>query len=100
MMLYTDITLGPGSGRCREYFDNLCKYFKGVKQLNLFPVLFAERYTFPDHEVVGTKTRTWITKANLSDVEIVNIRFDAVHKFKKETICALVSLANAAYDYR
>lgn len=92
-MLYSDVTVGPGGGKCKAYFNHLCKYFKGVKQLNLFPVLIGDRYTVPNHEVVGEQTKTWITKSNLPEVETINIRFDAVHKFRKEGLCALVCVS-------
>lgn len=92
-MLYTEVSFAsPDPNESAMYFDYLCKHFKGIKQLNLFPQLIADVDPFIcTLEKVGERTRSWMTRENLPEVERVNIRFDAAYKVGQEDICALVS---------
>lgn len=92
-MLYTEVSFAsPDPNESAMYFDYLCKHFKGIKQLNLSPQLIADVDPFIcTLEKVGERTRSWMTRENLPEVERVNIRFDAAYKVRQEDICALVS---------
>ncbi|KAJ9094695.1 hypothetical protein QFC21_005852 [Naganishia friedmannii] len=90
-MLYTEVTFGTVEpNQSALYFDFLCKHFKGVKQLNLFPHVIADSEPFVRTlEKLGERTRSWMTRGNLPEVERVNIRLDAAYKIRREDICSL-----------
>ncbi|KAJ9105071.1 hypothetical protein QFC19_003703 [Naganishia cerealis] len=90
-MFYTEVSFGSvDSGHTAMYFDHLCRHFKGIKNLNLFPQLIADAEPFVRTlEKLGQNSRSWMTKANLSELESINIRFDAAYKIRREDICAL-----------
>lgn len=92
-MLYSELHSDPQGGRCKGYFDNLCQHFKGIKRLNLFPIMIHERdpYRDTDGSASADGSGTWITQKNLPEVRTVNIRFDMAHKFREKDAGSLVS---------
>lgn len=96
-LLYSDVHSERRGGRSRDYFDNLCHHFKGIKQLNLCPILIHDQSIsdLSDPEHPGDKSRTWITQRNLPDVRTLNMRFDMAHKFMVKDVASLVSCCDA-----
>ncbi|KAJ9115845.1 hypothetical protein QFC22_004987 [Naganishia vaughanmartiniae] len=99
-MLYTEVSFGSvDPNQTSLYFDFLCKYFKGIKQLNLFPQVIADSEPFVRTlEKLGERTRSWMTQKNLPEVERVNIRFDAAYKIRREDICSLPRIESMLTD--